>query len=317
MKILITGGAGFVGSNLLDKLLELGHDCAILDNFSTGKHSNIPLDILTKDPVDISNGESMQMFFEYFMPEVVVHAAASYKDPDDWVGDARTNVVGTANICQLSKKYKVQRLIYLQTSLCYGLDPEVNCFGKYKKAIPLRAHLNPTPDSYAITKTAAEQLIAMSGVPFISFRLSNCYGPRNLNGVIPAIYKKIKACEPAIIIKTRRCFIYISDLIDLMTRAVVGEGSNNYYHVSSGTDNSIVEIYSEINRALKYRFDSPPPIIREKAPHEVETLLLDPSETLRDFPGWSVKVSLKDGIKKSVEWYEERGVDEVYTHLRR
>ncbi len=258
MKILIAGGAGFIGSNLLDRLLELGHDCAILDNFSTGKHSNIPLDILTKDPVDISNGESVRMFFEYFMPEIILHCAASYKDPDNWIEDARTNVVGTANICQLSKKFKIQRLIYLQTSLCYGLAPYPLRMGspiaesivalKYPliNMIPLTSPLNPTLDSYAITKTAAERLIAISGVSFVSFRLSNCYGPRNLNGAIPAIYKKLKAGEQPIIVKTRRCFIYVSDLIELIIRAINGEGKRNYYHVSSGTDNSIIEIYSEI-----------------------------------------------------------------------
>ncbi len=328
MKILITGGAGFIGSNLLDKLLELGHECMILDNFSTGKHHNIPLDILTKDPVDISNEESVKMFFEYFEPDIVVHAAASYKSPDDWAEDARTNVVGTANICQLSKKYKIKRLIYLQTSLCYGLNPLNNfslssqpiekiTYFKYPSPnlISINCLLNPTPDSYAITKTAGERLIAISEVPFILFRLSNCYGPRNLNGAIPAIYKKIKAGERPTIINARRCFIYISDLVELLVRAIKGEGKRNYYHVASGFDNAIKDVYGEISSSLDWRVLLP--VFKERAPHEVETLLLDPTETFEDFPGWSPKISLGEGIKKSVEWYEEHGVGEVYTHLRR
>lgn len=315
MKILITGGAGFVGSNLLDKLLKLGHECMILDNFSTGKHHNIPLDILTKDPVDISNWISVRMFFDYFQPDLVVHAAASYKDPNNWVEDAKTNVVGTATICQLSKKHKIQRLIYLQTSLCYGLNPV--CLDKWEHNVPLSINtlIDPTPDSYAITKTAGERLIAVGGVPFISFRLSNCYGPRNLNGAVPAIYKKIKVGESPIIINTRRCFIYVTDLIDLIIRAVNGEGTRNYYHVASGGDNSVVDVLREIENSMGIIWR--PYIPKERAPHEVETLLLDPTETFEDFPGWSPKVSLQEGIKKSVEWYEEHGVEEVYTHLRR
>jgi UDP-glucose 4-epimerase len=313
MKILITGGAGFVGSNLLDELLKLGHECAILDNFSTGKHSNIPLDILTKDPVDISNGESVRMFFEYFMPDVVVHAAASYKDPDNWAEDAKTNVVGTANICYLSKKYKIQRLIYLQTSLCYGLNSHVNGRFSFKDPIPIDCPLDPTPDSYAITKTAAERLIAISGVPFISFRLSNCYGPRNLNGAIPAIYKKIKAGEPPFIVETRRSFIYISDLVDLLIRAIRGGGRRNYYHVSYGKDNSIMDLYLMMKKILK--IECPLPIIKEKALHEVFSLLLDPRETFQDFPGWFPNIVLEEGIKRSIKWYDVNGIEETYTHL--
>lgn len=312
MKILISGGAGFIGSNLLDELLKLGHECIILDNFSTGKHLNIPLDILSKDPVDISNWESIRMFFEYFQPDIVIHAAASYKNPNDWAEDARTNVVGTANICQASKRYGVMKLIYLQTSLCYGLSP-MTVKGEQ---IPIHYPLNPTPDSYTITKTCAERLVAMSGVPFISFRLSNCYGPRNLNGAIPAIYKKIKAGERPTIVNTRRCFIYVDDLIKLLIRAISGGGKRNYYHVASGNDNSIMEVFIEIGRALGLTGES---VFekRDRASHEVETLLLDPTETFEDFPGWAPKVPLEEGIKRSVEWYEENEVSEVYTHLRR
>jgi UDP-glucose 4-epimerase len=321
-KILITGIGGFIGSHLADRLLP-HHDIIGVDNFETGRRDNIPKGVIFNEYSITENW--IQELFEHFSPDILIHTAASYKDPNNWMKDADTNVRGTAWLCYLAKKYGVRKIIYLQSSLCYGLNPILRvtesgekCFGTYGP-ISIECPLNPTPDSYAITKTAAERLIAMSGVPFISLRLSNCYGPRNLNGAIPAIYKKMKVGEQPMVVKTRRTFIYVQDLIDLIERIVNGEGKRNYYHVASGKDNAIMDIYEAISVALAELkcLKSPPAIIKEKASHEVETLLLDPTETFEDFPGWYPKISLQDGIKEAVKWYEENGLEEVYTHLRR
>lgn len=314
-KLFITGVGGFIASTLADRLLP-HHDIIGVDNFETGRRENIPKGVIFNEYSITENW--IQELFEHFFPDILVHCAASYKDPNNWMRDADTNVRGTAWLCYLAKKYGVEKIIYLQTSLCYGLNPLLRSTNEFGP-IPINCPLNPTPDSYAITKTAAEQIIAMSGVPFVSLRLSNCYGPRNLNGAIPAIYKKMKDGEQPTVVKTRRTFIYVQDLINLIERIVNGEGGRNYYHVASGHDNSISDVYDAIGDAMFYGYGCkyPPPIIMEKSPHEVETLLLDPTETFEDFPGWFQNTLLEDGIMESVKWYEENGVGEVYTHLRK
>ncbi len=124
MKILITGGSGFVGSHLTDRLLARGDEVLVIDNYATGRRDNLtPHPKLQVIEGTIADGELVQKAFESFKPEKVVHAAASYKDPNNWVEDARTNVVGTANVVQASQSQGVKRLIYFQTALCYGLHP--------------------------------------------------------------------------------------------------------------------------------------------------------------------------------------------------
>ena len=102
MNILITGGAGFIGSHLADSLIEQGHKVYIIDNFVTGRNGNI--NTKCGHPVvgfSIANPEGLKLAFDLAQPDVVVHAAASYKDPSDWVEDSKTTVEGTALVCQL------------------------------------------------------------------------------------------------------------------------------------------------------------------------------------------------------------------------
>ena len=121
MRILITGGAGCLGSNLIEHWLAAGHEIATIDNFATGKREVVPAVAgLTVHEGSIADGALVQTCFARFRPEVVVHAAAAYKDPDDWVEDAQTNVIGSAHVARAAKACGVQRLINFQTALCYG-----------------------------------------------------------------------------------------------------------------------------------------------------------------------------------------------------
>lgn len=115
MKILITGGAGFIGSNLADRLLSEGHEVLVIDNYSTGRRDNLaPQRNLSIVEGSIVDATLVDKLFAQFKPEQVVHAAASYKDPDAWIEDAMTNVVGTINIMRASGTLKVKRLIYFK-----------------------------------------------------------------------------------------------------------------------------------------------------------------------------------------------------------
>jgi len=323
MKILVIGGAGFIGSHLAENLLSNGHKIVVIDNYETGSYSNLRgiSDGITIYDMDISNYLSVKSVFKHFKPNIVIHTAASYKDPNDWIRDTQTNCTGTAVVCELSKEIGVERLIYFQTSLCYGIDPYKN-FEDIRGCPLLIDHpVNPAPNSYAITKTCAEQIIAMSGIPFISLRLANIYGPRNLTGAIPAFYKKLSNGEVATVAQTRRDFVYVSDLVNLVIRIIQGEGSRNYYHVSTGRDYPIIDIFHTMTELMGIHEKYPFPDQRlcrviEKKAEDAETILLDSSETHRDFPGWIADTPIREGLKSAIEWYKEHPVTQTYTHLK-
>ncbi len=124
MKVLITGGGGFIGSHLADRLLADGHDVLVIDNYATGRRDNLTAhEGLTIVEATIADADAVDGGFAGFRPDCVVHAAASYKDPDDWAEDVRTNALGTANVVRRGAGGRRRRLIYFQTALCYGTAP--------------------------------------------------------------------------------------------------------------------------------------------------------------------------------------------------
>src|SRR6516162_10598924 len=124
MKVLVTGGSGLVGSTVIDLLLGRGDDVVAIDNFATGRRDNLaPHPCLRLVEDSIVSAAVLDELVGGFRPDVVVHTAASYKDPDDWQSDALTNCVGSANVARACKTYGVGRLIYFQTALCYGTKP--------------------------------------------------------------------------------------------------------------------------------------------------------------------------------------------------
>ena len=306
MKVLITGGAGFIGSHLADRLLARGDVVRVIDNFSTGRRDNLTSHAnLVIMEGSIATGDLVHYVNGGFKPDVVVHAAASYQDPDNWLEDVETNVKGTANVVRYARQYNVKRLIYFQTSLCYG-------YPKDATPIPIDAPQAPAIASYAITKTAAENYIAFSGIDYISFRLANAYGPRNLSGPTPTFYQRLTTGKGIYAAKTRRDFIYIDDLLQLVLMAIDGKGSRGAYHASTGSDYAIKQMADAVVKALGMTYEVPE---RERAPDDVERILLDPSKTIRDF-GWKPTTPLETGVAAAVEWYKTHEITRTYTHLR-
>jgi len=308
MKIFITGGAGFIGSNLADRLLDRGDEVLVVDNFATGRRDNlVPRKTLRLVEGTIADSSLVNDLIGTFKPDIVVHAAASYKDPDNWEEDVRTNTLGGAIVAQAVLSNDVGRLIYFQTALCYGVKP-------IEQPITLEHPIRPGDSSYAISKTAAEQYIALNGLEFISFRLANAYGPRNLSGPLPTFYHRLTNGLKCFVMDTRRDFIYIDDLVDVVMMAIDGKGTRGYYHISSGKDFSIKELFDNTVKALGIRLDEEVKI-KERNPDDAFTILLDPSKTENDFR-WKVTTPLEEGVKKTVDYYREYGIQETYTHLK-
>lgn len=308
MRVLITGGAGFLGSHLAERLADGGDSVWAIDNFATGTPRNLSQrpEILLREG-SILDRALLRGLMEEAKPEVVVHAAASYKDPENWESDAQTNVVGTANVVQEARRLRTHRLIYLQTALCYGLKPREN-------PITLSHPLNPGGSSYAITKTAGEHFVLWGAPDPISFRLANVYGPRNISGPLPTFYQRLTAGKPCFVMDTRRDFVYVDDLVDVLASAVHGGGRSGVYHVSSGADYSIQELFEGTVEALGIKLDKPVEV-RSRNPDDAFSILLDPSRTREDF-GWKARVPLVEGVKRAIAWYREHGVEITYTHLK-
>lgn len=312
MKVLITGGAGFIGSHLAEALLARGDTVLVIDNYATGRRDNLPAHgNFTVVEGTIADASLVEEVFEKYRPDQVVHAAASYKDPDNWVEDVMTNVLGSANVGRASKKCGVRRLIYLQTSLCYGLQPVEQ---PITLSHPLFSGRYAGGSSYAITKTAGEQLLELCGTDFLSFRLANAYGPRNLSGPLPTFFHRLTNRLPCFVMDTRRDFIFVGDLVEVLAKALSGMGERGYYHVSSGSDYSIKELFDNVVHALGIRLEKEVEV-RPRGVDDVYTILIDPSKTNRDFQ-WSTHTPLAEGVRSAIEWYKTHGITQTYTHLK-
>ena len=306
MKIFITGGAGFIGSTLADRLLARGDSVAVIDNYETGRRDNLrATPRLAVIEGSIADGALVRSSIGDFKPDLVVHAAASYKDPNNWEGDALTNTLGTAVVAQAAKAAGAKRLIYFQTALCYGLKP-------LEQPITLKHPILPAGSSYSISKTAGEQYIELSGLDYVTFRLANAYGPRNLSGPLPTFFQRLTTGKPCFVMDTRRDFIFIDDLVDCVMKAADGVG-HGAYHISSGSDYSIKELFDETVAALRINLEQPVEV-RPRHPDDAFTILLDPSRTLDEF-GWRVSTPLKQGVARAIDWYKQYGITQTFTHL--
>jgi UDP-glucose 4-epimerase len=174
--------------------------------------------------------------------------------------------------------------------------------------------LKPEGSSYAISKTAGEQYVELGGLDFLSFRLANAYGPRNLSGPLPTFFQRLTTGKACFVMDTRRDFVFINDLVDCVIKAIDGRGSAGYYHISSGSDYSIKELFDATVKALGISMDGEVEV-RPRNPDDAYTILLDPSKTNQTFD-WEVRTPLEDGVRAAIDWYKENGITQTFTHLK-
>ena len=306
MKVLVTGGLGQIGSHVAELLLARGDDVTVIDNLATGRvehlaeHPSLRVVIGT-----IADRDLIRSILQDEAPDVVIHAACSYSDPDDWYNDTLTNCVGGALLVDEAKRSGVSRLIYFQTALCYGLHPQ-------EQPITLAHPRNPEGSSYAISKTANELYIELSGIDFVTFRLANVIGPRNVAGPLPIFFQRLNDGKKCFVTESRRDFVFVKDLAKVVLKACDGVGQGAY-HFSTGSDVAIAELYDLVVDAMGVK-GSPPPEMRALGPDDVRSILLDPSRTLEDF-GPIDFTPLRQTVTEAIRYYEEHGTLGEYTHL--
>lgn len=307
MKAFITGGCGQVGSHIAELFLERGDEVVSIDNFETGRPEHLSAHQNLKSVEgSIADKCLIDKLIADFRPDVIVHTAASYKDPSDWYSDTMTNCVGGANLVNAAKEFGVARFVYFQTALCYGVKPN-------EQPVTLNHPINADNSSYSISKTVTEEYLRLSGIDYVTFRLANVIGPRNVSGPLPIFFDRLSQGKQCFVTKSRRDFVFVGDLARYAVKAADGQGSGTY-HFSSGTDVAIIELYDAVVKAMKLN-EYPEPDVRDLGPDDAESILLDPSRTFADF-GDIEFTPLEETVRLGVEYYQEFGVHGGYTHLK-
>lgn len=307
MKAFVTGGLGQIGSHVVEILLARGDEVLVVDNLATGRREHLAEHPRLKVVIDsIANKHLMEELIGDFKPDAIVHAACSYKEPDDWYNDTLTNCVGGSLMVDLARENNIKRFVYYQTALCYGLKPQ-------EQPITLNHPRNPVGSSYAISKTANEYYIELSGIDFVTFRLANVIGPRNVAGPLPIFYQRLKDGKKCFVTKSRRDFVFVKDLAAVTVKACDGVG-HGAYHFSSGSDVAIQELYDAVVEAMNVP-GRPRADVKDLGPDDVFSILLDPSRTFRDF-GNIEFTSLQTTVTEGIKYYQQHGTLGEYTHLR-
>jgi UDP-glucose 4-epimerase len=307
VRLLITGGAGCLGSNLVEFYLPQGHEILVIDNFVTGRREVLTeLPGLTVVEGSIADRELVDRTFARFAPTHVIHSAAAYKDPQDWAEDTRTNVSGTINVIDAARQARVERFVNFQTALCYGRPERVS--------IPVDHPSRPFT-SYGVSKAAGEAYLTISDLPWVSLRLANISGPRLAIGPIPTFYQRLKAGQSCFCTDAVRDFLDMSDFLEIVDLVLRQDTPTGLFNVSTGEGHTIKDVFDAVAAHLGIVPAKPVPIV-PCGDDDVPAVVLDPSHTEKTL-GWRAKVSFKETIERMLRWYDAHGVSAIYSHLRK
>ena len=235
----------------------------------------------------------------------MIHSAAAYKDPMDWLEDVRTNVEGTINVIAAARASGAKRVIHFHTALGYGRPDTV--------PIPVTAPMRPFT-SYGISKQAGENYLALSGLPFVSLRLANVTGPRLAIGPIPTFYKRLKAGQQCFCSRTVRDFIDMEDFLAIVDLAMPDSAPTGIFNVSTGTGHAVKEIFDLVVQHLGVALDRPVDEL-DHGPDDIPAVVLDPSHTMATFR-WKPRYDFRETILRMLGWYDIYGVTTIYSHLQ-
>jgi UDP-glucose 4-epimerase len=306
LRIFITGGAGCLGSSLTERYLERGDEVLVLDNFATGHHGSLPEGHknLTVVEGSVADATLMSKLVAAFKPSYIIHSAASYKDPENWIEDTNVNVEGTINAVRAAQTAGVRRFINFHTALGYGRPDVV--------PIPVTAPMKPFT-SYAISKQAGENYLTLSGLPFVSLRLANVTGPRLAIGPIPTFYKRLKAGQRCFCSRTIRDFVDMEDFLVIVDMALEDAAPTGFFNVSTGEGHSVRDIFDIVVDHLGVTLNDPVDEVDPGA-NDVPAVVLDPAYTIKMFH-WTPRYSFEETVRRTLKWYDRHGVAAIYSHL--
>lgn len=305
MKILVTGGAGFIGSHLVRLLLALGHEVTVLDNLSTGVREHLPADGFAFWELDDRAPEARARIAAGRF-DAIVHLAgqtmvdASIRDPHF---DASENVLGTVNVLEAARSSGVKRVVFASTAAAYGNVEE--------NMLPLREELPLEPLSfYGLTKVMVERYLALYhdlyGLDYVVLRFANVYGERQGDkgegGVISIFAKRVAKGEPLTIFGDggqTRDFIYAGDIANGIVRALTTEHPNTAYNLSTQTETSLNDLVAIFGKAVGRELHPAHQPAREG---DIYSSMLA-NEKAKALMGWQPAVSLEEGLRRTVAYF--------------
>ena len=303
MKILVTGGAGFIASHVVDRLIQVGHEVVVVDDLSMGKEENINRQAKFYR-LDIRDSRLKEVFATE-TPEIVNHHAAQVsvtKSVEEPLWDAQINILGSLNLLELARAYKVKKFIYASTGGAVYGEPEYIPVDEEHKVAPL--------SPYGISKFMVEKYISVYchnyGLAFVILRYPNVYGPRQdphgEAGVVAIFSQHMLANVQSTIFgdgsKTRD-YVYVGDIVEANI-LVLSQGDGEIYNLGWGKEVSDYTVFDEVSKALNYPGE---PLYSSKRPGEIENIALD-AKKIKKALGWGPKVSLTEGIKKAAAYYK-------------
>jgi UDP-glucose 4-epimerase len=309
MRILVTGGAGFIASHIAERFIGLGHEVTVLDNLSTGRRENVPSGARLVE-MDLSSPD-LPGFVADLKPEIVDHHAAHadvHQSMTDPAHDARVNVVGTLGLVHASYEAGVRKFILASTGGAIYGDPDVVPCDESHPVQPL--------SPYGASKVADEVYLAtynrVYGMEYTILRYANIYGPRQHpyteEGQVVALFARLmlEGRQPTIFGdgEQGRDFVYVGDVVDANVRALDG-GSGRTYNVGTGSLLTVNDLYRRLAAITGY---PEPPKYAPARPGEVFRIALDASR-LRTELGWEPKTTLDTGLAATVDWIRETAAE--------
>lgn len=243
--VLITGGAGFIGSHIVEKLLAAGYKAVVADNLSSGSLSNLPSHrALRLYKLDVT-ADDLDSVFAQERPDYVIHLSAQtsvVRSVADPLEDARQNILGSVRVTELCKKYGVKKLLAASSAAVYGAPQYLPVDEKHP--------VNPL-SPYGLSKYVMEQYIRLSGVPYIVFRFANVYGPRQSSskesGVIAIFHKALSDGNPLYAYGDGaqiRDYVYVEDIADICVKALGSKVQNETVNVATQTGVSVNRLFA-------------------------------------------------------------------------
>jgi len=306
-KYLVTGGAGFIGSHLVENLVKQGHDVRVLDNFLTGKRENIAefmdeIDLIEGDIRDINTCMQAVEGVDF-----VLHQAALPSVPrsiEDPVLTNAINIVGTLNLLLASREKEIQKFVFASSSSVYG-DDEI---------LPKREGVEGAPLSpYAVTKLVGEKYCQVFsrvfGLSTISLRYFNIFGPRQdphsqYAAVIPLFITQIIQGERPVIFgdgEQSRDFTYVANIVEANRLAIEApEISGEIINAACGSKTTVNQLFQSIKQILQKDID---PIHQDPRPGDIRHSFADITKA-REVLKYEPKISLIEGLQEAIRWYQ-------------
>ena len=302
-KVLITGGAGFIGSHITDKLLENNFSVIILDNLSSGSINNLPKsDKLKLYRISIEK-DDLNTIFDKEKPDFVIHLAAqtsvNYSLKNTYF-DAKMNIMATIRLLDVCKKHSIKKLVTASSAAVYG-NPEY---------LPIDENHPTKPMSpYGLSKLSMEKYIKLSGISYIIFRFSNVFGPRQKSskesGVI-AIFDNAMKTNQSINIygdgEQIRDFIYVEDIAEICVKTLKSEIKNEIINFSTNKGVTINDLFKKMKKIYGYKQN---PYYLEEREGDIKNSILANDKAIKIFKTIN-HTDLSDGLIKLRSNYDGR-----------